>query len=444
MSAKWAAADESGRRTTADATPPDGGAALMPWWSSPAGISVGFLIPLILLIIFAGQAELSTLTIRGIQFLDLRAMVIVGGMISVAAVGGWLGSQVRLSGHDATTSSQWEVPAMVLGCIALVAYIIWFREILFSPALMYSILTGAQGSMRDADMLTPGITSLVNVAPTFFAVYAYRALLCNDVPVRRFMHVLAVVLVFFTLFRAQVWSERLAVIEMSVPFGLAFAQLLMKRRGGFMQAIRLWGPYMGLPLLILFFGAAEYFRSWTSNTYNGKTGFWEFAIGRLISYYYTSLNNGAGMLATTDWPTFRFEFTFAWLRAAPLMLGPLFVDTFADARDATMGTFLTLYGDPEFNSPGGMFSALVDLGGPLGVAYAFATGLFSGLMFTAYRERRLVGILLYPMCFIAFLEVLRYLYFGQPRAFTTALGALLLMGFLKISRLAEDRRAMTE
>jgi hypothetical protein len=416
----------------------------MPWWSSPAGISLGFLIPILLLTVAAGEADLSTLTIRGIRFISATSLAIVGGMILVAALGGWLGDHIRWPGTDTSRDPQWDTPAMLLGCIALVAYVVWFRPLLFSPATLYDIFSGKLRFTRDSSMLTPGITSLANVAPVFFAVYAYRTLLSQDEPVARRMHVMAALLVAMTLFRAQIWSERLAVIEMAAPFGLALAPRLMRQRGMFMNALRVGGPYLALPLVIVLFGVAEYSRSWTSDTYRDKTGFWAFAIGRLVSYYYTALNNGAGMLATFDWPTYSFDFTLTWLRSAPLLLGPLFSEVVGESRRIDLVGFLALYGDPEFNSPSGMFSALVDLGGPLGVLYVFVTGLFSGFMFRAYRERRLVGVLLYPMCFIAFLEVLRYLYLGQPRAFTTVVGCLLLIGFVKLSKAASEWKARAE
>lgn len=447
MSAYSATDSGFGRDTLASLRMPQSEAA-MPWWSSPMGVSLGFIIPIILLTVVAGEGDMQTLTIRGIRFLNFTALAVVAGMISLAALGGWLGSQVRWTGGaqgSPGSSTQWDGPVTVLGMIAIAAYVIWFREYLFNPVLMWSILTGpgyTQG--RDNSMLTPGVTSLVNVAPVFFSVYAYRTLLSGEGQVRRRMHITAAVLVFFTLFRAQVWSERLSVIEVAVPVGLALASKLMTKRHVLARAICVGGPYLALPLVILLFGAAEYTRSWTSDTYNGKSGFWEFAIGRLVSYYYTSLNNGAGMLATLDWPTYRFDFTLAWLRSAPLGVGPLFTEAVGPARGIDVFQFLRLYADPEFNSPSGVASALVDLGVPLAVLYMFFMGFFSGVLFRAYCDRRLVGILLYPMCFIAFLEVLRYLYFGQPRAFTAVVGAVLVMGFLRIAQAVQEWRVTSE
>ena len=61
------------------------------------------------------------------------------------------------------------------------------------------------------------------------------------------------------------------------------------------------------------------------------------------------------------------------------------------------------------------------------------------MLFRAYRAGTLSGVLLYPMFFLAFLEVFRYPYLGTQRAFTWAIGigiALLLSRPARQPRLA--------
>jgi hypothetical protein len=165
-------------------------------------------------------------------------------------------------------------------------------------------------------------------------------------------------------------------------------------------------------------------RSWTAASYNGKLDFWDFAIGRLASYYYTSLNNGAGMLQTMDWPTFRFEYTLLWLHKAPLAIGPWFSDWIHVAY-LQPEQFLTQFLDIEFNNPSGLYAIVCDLGLPLGVLYLGVLAAAGGMLFRAYGAGRLGGALAYPMFFLSFLEIFRYPYLGQPRAFTWGLGILL-------------------
>jgi hypothetical protein len=40
----------------------------LPWWTSPAGLTIGFLLPVLFLIAYVGEANISTVTIRGTRF----------------------------------------------------------------------------------------------------------------------------------------------------------------------------------------------------------------------------------------------------------------------------------------------------------------------------------------------------------------------------------------
>jgi hypothetical protein len=240
----------------------------------------------------------------------------------------------------------------------------------------------------------------------------------------------------FTIFRVYAWSERLALIEVAVPLALAAACRLYGSTRYLYRLIAQLGPYAGIPLLVLYFGIAESARSWTSATYHQKLGFWPFVIGRFTSYYYTSLNNGAGMLATSSWPSYKFEFTMEWLHKAPV-IGHIF-SAFVNLRYLELTRFLYGYGDEEFNNPSGIYGVIYDLGLPLGIVYFAMAGFLGALLFGAYRARRPAGLFLYPMFLLSYLEVLRYPYFGSSRAFTWVLGILVA---LAISRFHYRERA---
>lgn len=404
----------------------------MPWWCGPAGIAAGFLLPLMFLIALAGHAPHRALTIRGVHFLDTAHLLLGGSLILVIAFGGWIGAQLhgtrplpaRDSAAGAAERVAWDKAAFVLGGITLLAFTLWFKDFLLDPVLLWQTLTGTHVPDRKDIELTPGLTSLANVAPAFFSIYAVRAMDQHPHRPPRALHVLVTTLVLLTVFRVYVWSERLAMIEMAVPFGLMIGRWTCQRSGAGWALIRSAGPYAAIPLLVLFFGLAEYARSWSAGDYQNQLGFWEFAIGRFASYYYTSLNNGAGLLATTDWPTFEFEYTLEWLHRAPLGLGKPFSEL-VGFNGARFDFYLSTYQDIEFNSPSGVFAVIADLGLQGAVAYTFVVALVAGLAFRAYREERLIGLLAYPMFFITFMEIYRYPYLGQPRAFTWALGMLL-------------------
>jgi oligosaccharide repeat unit polymerase len=396
--------------------------ATTPWWVSPVGINLGFLLPMLVLIVYADQADLEGLTLRGVDFLTTPYIYLGAALLLITALGGWIGTQLKIERRERGESlADYERAAIVIGVIALCSYMIWFKDFLLNPVLLLKTLTGAYRPDRTNISLSVGITSLVNTAPAFLSIYASMYLDAGRP--RRLLRWMFIAIICFTLFRVYAWSERLALIEATVPLGMVAACRLNNSRNALFRWVATMGPYVALPFLLLYFGIAESARAWTSATYNQKLGFWQFVTGRLASYYYSSLNNGAGVLATSEWPSYHFENTLDWLHRAPL-LGRLF-SAAVDLKYFELERFLTSYGDPEFNNPSGLYGVIYDLGLPLGFAYFAVAGFFGGVLLRAYQARRWSGVLLYPMFFLFYLEVFRYPYFGSSRAFTWMLGIIL-------------------
>jgi hypothetical protein len=411
----------------------------LPWWTSPVGLALGFQLPVLALVSWAGALAdgSEVITVRAIRFLGAPYLLLAFGMLLAGVLGALIGRQLRLARRpagpaaasaipagDAGPSARdlaraWDRAAAVAGVIALIAYVIWFRDYLLNPALMLDILRGAFVPNRTDITLTPGLTSLVNVAPIFFSIHAYNRLVAGQ-PAPRWLNALACALAALTLFRVYAWSERLALIEAVVPVALAASVPMMRRPGGLLRWLCRAGPYAALPVVVLFFGIAESARSWTSDTYHGKHDFWSWVLGRLATYYYTALNNGAGLLSTVDWPTLKFDFTGAWMHNLP-GVGRFFTE-WVGGRGEVLPEFFVRYADPEFNSPSGLFGIVVDIGLVPGLAYMAVLGFIGGALHRAYAESRLVGVLGYPLLFITALEIFRYPYLGEPRAFTWFLG----------------------
>ena len=415
----------------------------MPWWTSPVGINVGFLLPMFLLIAGADQSHFEGLTIRGVRFLTAPYIALGAGLLLVMAFGGWLGGQLKIERPSLRQldTAAYERAALVVGTVALFAYLIFFRDFVLHPGLLIRTLIGSYRPDRTTISLSVGITSLVNVAPVFFSIFGYSRLTLKRKLGRR-LNVMFFVLLGFTLFRVYAWSERLALIEAAVPLVLAGALRLNGSPRRLSRLIVRFGPYAALPFLILYFGIAESVRSWSSATYHQRLGFWQFVIGRLTSYYYTSLNNGAGVLATTEWPTYKFEVTLAWLHKAPV-IGRLF-SAMVNLRYLEMQRFLGSFGDEEFNNPSGLFGVIYDVGLPLGVLYFAAVGFIATILLDAYRSSRQAGILLYPMFFLFFLEIFRYPYFGASRAFTWMLGIILAVAITRSAKYRESATMQAE
>lgn len=400
------------------------------WWISPFGLIVGFLIPVFLLIMLLGEIRSPALTVRGIQYLDIGYSLGGIGLMALMALAALVGQQVQIKGSGTPVHERnWAVAAWVIGIIGVFAYMVWFRKIFFSPATLFGVLTGSIRMGREEISTATGVSSLVNFMPVFFALFTH-VLVTQPQKVSRSLRWLAISLLLLTIFRVYVWSERLAMIEIGVAVLVPFVCAKCGSMSPGSRRLVSLLPLIGLPLLILYFGVGEYFRSWQSDTYQGKMPFWEFAAGRFATYYYTSLNNGAGLLHTQNWPSFKFEFTLAFAYKAPWIFGALF-RYYSELDFSSMGYFLKRYADPEFNNPSGVFTVVYDLGVAGAMTYFSVLGFVSGLLYRAIIDGRARGVLLFPLCFIMMLELYRYPYFGESRSFTAFLGvclALLIIG----------------
>lgn len=399
------------------------------WWLTPVGLILGLLVPIFLAILYLGEINSPGLMVRGARFLDIWYVLLGLGYILLLAITSHIGSKITLRPHGDFLTRDWRSACWVLGSISLAAYLFWFREILFSPGTLFGMLTGSIKLRRDEIGHATGITSLVNVTPAFFALISY-VWSRDSKSVTAGLRIIAACVLSLTLLRVYAWSERLALIEAIIAIGVPAAAVLYQRLdAGLTRKIIVLAPVFGFPILVVYFGVAEYFRSWQSDFYQGSMPFWEFALGRLGTYYYTSLNNGAGVLETQDWPTYKMENIFLFLHKAPALVGAIF-RFYTEASGEDFGAYLLKYGDPEFNNPSGIYSVIYDIGIAGAAIYFSIVGLLAGALSTALAKGQARGVLLYPSFFITLLEVYRYPYLGHSRTFTLFLGVFLAIAIM--------------
>lgn len=417
------------------------GTAEILWWLSPAGLIAGFLLPIFVIILWLGEIDSQALFIRGSRFLDTYHSLMGMGYLVLMAVAASVGGHIDLKSHGPIQERDWQRPAWVLGLIGMVAYLFWFRDFITNPSLWKQLLSGPGAINRNDIGAVTGITSLVNVLPVYFALVSHVWFTTPD-KVSRGLRLLSKVLIGLTLFRVYVWSERLAMVEVVVAISVPAAMALYQRsRNPGLKLTLKTLPLMGLPMLILYFGAAEYFRSWQSDTYQmSNLSFWEFALGRLATYYYTSLNNGVGMLVTQSWPNFRFENVLMFVYKAPVLVGLIF-SYYMQSDPENFGRFLDQYADPEFNNPSGIYAIVFDLGIAGAAVYVALLGFLAGVLCRALSQGRLRGVILYPSFMVMLLEIYRYPYLGNPRAFTVMLAVLLALVLIWLSPSRRHTRA---
>lgn len=396
------------------------------WWLHPGKLLTFFTLPLYAFLVWLMPALWPELIVlRYGQYMDGRFAALGGACLLVAGVAAWLGARVDVSErNDAVVYDINPRFLWAIGGVTVLAYAIWF-----GPAL-------ARGQLflpREELNRTPGVTSFTQFGVPFVICYMYatrRALQPLGVP----LQLLFFLILGLTLARVFIWSERLALIEIGVP-AVALLLAYARPRGRWMAAafslVARYGPLLAVPLLLGFFAITEVFRSWSSEYYQSQNiPLGEFMVSRLVTYYYTALNSGAGLLATAEWPSFELVYILNWFYKLPFGVGQAFAPALA-REAAPTDAFLSRFGDPEFTNMSGIFPIIYDVGVWGGLTYFGLFGLFAGFLYRAIERGRRVGILLFPSVFVACLEILRIAYTSESRCFLIVVGAVAAMSQLR-------------
>lgn len=274
---------------------------------------------------------------------------------------------------------------------------------------------GAVAFIRQRAVTVPGITTMsqFGIAMAVLAGLLWFRAPCRTA--RRFF----LAIVALTLVRALVRAERLALLEMLVPFCVALLPGLIRRQGwrpGFRIAL-LALPLLAVATLFGFFMVAELGRSYRAKVREGThRGLVQYSAVRLAGYYGTALNNGAFLSRQLDHGPLPY-YVLDWLWRFPG------VDDVVDVRQLTgvgerdFEVLLDADLNPEFNNPSGFFAYRHDFG-PAGVVVFFAVlGAGAGWLFVRFRAGRLSGLLLYPVAVNGLLEISRLPYLSGSRVF---------------------------
>lgn len=394
------------------------------WWTNPLWLVLGFVLPVYLLV-FVAPLLLGdgSLLLRGGTFFTMDYFLLGLAYIAVFAVGvanGFLLKKRDMGGGAPMATT----PVLFLdftGLVAVGAYVIWFHELLLRPWYILQIFSGDASifETRSEHGNIPGVTSFTQLGIVFFVFY-FDALWRTGHQLLRRHHLIAAALMFLTVFRVFVWGERLALIEVVIPVAVIAVASGVAQRGRFMGRLVSWAPFLGVGLLLGYFAVTEAFRSWAF--YQDRYEFWPFVISRVTTYYYTALNNGAGLLATMTWPTDDYQNVLGWLYKTPL-LGGIAAYVF-DLAPPHSATFLAKYADPEFNNMSGIFTVFYDLGVVGALVFAWIYGFIVGALYIQFIEHRGVGRFLYPAIFVSILELMRVLYVTESRFFLVVMGTL--------------------
>lgn len=301
--------------------------------------------------------------------------------------------------------------------LTLMAYAIWFSRFIlinglssFFSFLSPSLLTSKMYQFRANSGQISGLTSMTE----FGVVVAPLSVLLHQVSSNRIYKLHFSILCVLACIRAALFSERLAILEIVVPSFIAY--LALRNYRTLYKII----PIIAVILLFMIFGIFEYSRSWKSfyiDVYQGS--YVNFIIDRVLGYYAIAANTECSYLHFNG-PDYFPSQLLQWLWKFPILnkVPSLFISTL---NDRNIIKLLEAFGNPEFNNPGGMLTAVHDFG-IAGIFLSFFFGRIVGCLYNAFRRGYLEGIVLYPICILCLIELPRYFYFGCPRACFVLIG----------------------
>jgi hypothetical protein len=365
-------------------------------------------------------------------------MMISIGMIIAFSAGVWLalanqpGYSSRLEWQGSVSYSQALLLFRLSFWLCLAAYCVW-TSIAISRGLglsvFKSIFTGGVSiyTFRDFFETMPGITTGTQFGIATVILGSLIGAAAGWKVVRWKM----LIVFLLALIRALLYSERLAFLELAVPFlVLWLAQpAAWTARRALRTLIRIV-PILGVAMIYVVFTVFEYFRSWSIYYSARESNLLAFGLWRLLGYYVTSANNSAFLIASLRQPLDAPYFSFYFLWHFPL-LNDFVRDVFSWMHFdyvVFMG-MLTSSANPEFNNPGGLLSPVIDFGVLGGLLYWAIMGVITGYLYSLYVRKHPLGMCFYPICFLTLTELPRYIFWGGGRAFP-ALAFLLLSAFL--------------
>jgi len=421
-------------------------AAAQLWWLRPAPLVLLVIVPLYLSFL---TFDYENVVLR--RYLPnanyLWGLFLLGALALGAGVGAnWQDGMRRANPPTAPASAPLEIqiPGWLTAALlvfTVVAYAVWFGPLVSEPELVLQVFSGERDHLRGVLQTMPGVTTLTQCGVAYVVLVTIKRFSVGGVS---FWERAGIGLVFLrAVGRALLWAERLAVLEVLVPWAVTSAAFYRFRTAN-RARLAIVLPLVAPVLLFLAFAGTEYFRSW--RFYQAYyDSIWQFAYERLMTYYAVASNSGLGLLEEAqDWPRYTGRFVFEWAYTMP-KVGKFLIDAFGDTRQ-DFSRFLLDYGDVEFNNPSGLFPIVYDVGYFGSALYFLVVGVLIGLARRSYVLKQPLGLMFYPFCVLFILELLRFNYLAASRFIPIAgslLGAWYLAYVLPRKRRPHARAAWT-
>lgn len=307
-------------------------------------------------------------------------------------------------------------------CLCLTGYVVWTASAVSHGAGLSTLLVVFRGGMPVTQFRAAYLGNLVGLTSLTQFGMSTVVLGCVIGCGRGWRIVRKQCALVFALaaFRAYLNSERLAMIELLVPFIVLYVHLTFARKGtgaGARKIVR-FGPAFGAVALFGIFTLFEYFRSWLLFYSSRQSSLLEFSSLRLLGYYVTAANNGAYLLRCLGHPIGSPYFTLNFLWTFPFV-GDLAKSILPQPAFTSTDKLLAAGANVEFNSVDGFFNPFMDFGWPGALLYWLVIGLICGIVYRAFLRKSPLGLFLYPTIYLGLLEMPRYIYWAQGRAFVS-------------------------
>ena len=308
--------------------------------------------------------------------------------------------------------------------VALVGYLAWAAIGIargVRPGHVSALLAGtptAATALKDLLAPVAGVTTLTQVVPLAATLAGMITSSGRGRAIRWPMAWLAVL----TVLRAYLASERLALLELVLPFVLGY--LLTARPGPIRLRRRV--TVLGFPVAfavaaLALFSLFEYSRSWTFYREARDTSYLDFTVERFAGYYTTSPNNGALLLDLRP-EVQPAPVSAEWLDEFPVLGERL--GLFGSRLPAT--DLLVNGANPEFNTEGALLALAIDWGIPASLVLWAVTGAGLGFVYRRVRTGDIAYLPLFATAFVGIVESGRYFYWGYGRAVVPIVGGVLL------------------
>jgi oligosaccharide repeat unit polymerase len=394
------------------------------WWISPLGVTLLMVAPTLMVAATTTDETFRT-QFREPKSLTTHTMLLYLCAATIFVVGSALpllrneGSAQRprqkFSDRQLGTLISASTVLYRLTILGYVAFLVVAIARGLRPATVFRAFSqGGTESNTLRQLFAPvtGVTTLTEIGIAFVVISVLVLLRRRD---HTTLHRL-VILLMLALARAYLVNERLALLELLVPMLVVLALDRAAVVHGTRRVLVQLAPLVLVPILVLVFSVFEYSRSYKFYAANAHESFLRFGSQRLAGYYTTAYNNGQISL---DHQHFSGRLPYGTLEVLWTAPGISQLNLYAalTGRDDVQlsNDLLKQYGNPEFNSPGGLATPLVDYGIIGGFVFLFVLGLILGFIYRDCCDGRFYAILMYPPLVTGLFELPRYIYWTQGR-----------------------------